>query len=144
MPVLKNPKHEAFANGLASGLAAEDAYSAAGYVFNPRNATRLRDTKEITVRVAELLAVNEAEDSLSAQNVLTGLLKEATREGSGSTHSARVSAWGLLGKYYRLFTDKIEADVNVNDVSNAKQRLVDLVTRHAADSDETEGSGRPH
>lgn len=144
MPALKNPKHEAFAKGLAGGLAAEDAYSSAGYVCNPRNADRLRDTEEITARVAELLAMEDAGGVLSAQGVLAGLLKEATREGTGSTHSARVSAWGLLGKYYRLFTDKIEADVNVNDVSDAKQRLVDLVTRHVADGDETEGSGRPH
>ena len=38
--------------------------------------------------------------------VIAGLLKEATREGDGASHSARVNAWMQLGKHLKMFTDK--------------------------------------
>jgi phage terminase small subunit len=38
--------------------------------------------------------------------VIAGLLKEATREGDGASHSARVNAWMQLGKHLQMFTDK--------------------------------------
>lgn len=45
---------------------------------------------------------------ISAERVLSGLYEEATREGEGSSHGARVQAWGLLGKYHKLFVEKHE------------------------------------
>ena len=46
-----------------------------------------------------------------AERVLLGLLAEATFFGEGSSHGARVSAWGLLGKYHSLFVDKAEVTI---------------------------------
>ncbi len=38
--------------------------------------------------------------------VIEGLLKEARREGEGSSHSARISAWGLLAKHLGMLIDR--------------------------------------
>jgi phage terminase small subunit len=54
MAVLKNPRHERFAQELAKGRTADRAYAAAGYKENRGNATRLRADLDVSARVAEL------------------------------------------------------------------------------------------
>ena len=62
-------------------------------------------------RVAE--AVKAAQQARSGRTEITqdeviqGLKKEATLEGEGSSHSARVSAWAHLGKHLGMFTDNL-------------------------------------
>lgn len=53
MPVLKNPRHERYAQELARGKSATEAMQAAGY-SDPRNSTRLTNKDEIRRRVTEL------------------------------------------------------------------------------------------
>ena len=38
--------------------------------------------------------------------MIRGLKKEATLEGEGSSHSARVAAWAHLGKHLGMFTER--------------------------------------
>lgn len=45
---------------------------------------------------------------ISQDDVIKGLMLEATREGEGSSHSARVSAWSLLGKHLGMFKDRVD------------------------------------
>lgn len=58
----------------------------------------------IEQRMAEL----EKQALITHEEVINGLKKEATSFGDGSSHSARVSAWGLLGKHLGMFTEKHE------------------------------------
>lgn len=55
MSALKNAKHEAFAQGLAKGLSADEAYAQAGFKPNRGNASRLKANESISARVNELL-----------------------------------------------------------------------------------------
>ena len=59
MPVLKNAKHERFAQGLAEGMTATDAYLFAGYNTTVKqagnSAARLRENPVVMARVVELL-----------------------------------------------------------------------------------------
>ncbi|MBN7759491.1 terminase small subunit [Nitratireductor aquimarinus] len=57
MPTLPNPRHEAFAQGLAKGLSADEAYQKAGYSPNRGNATRLKANESIRARVDEITEV---------------------------------------------------------------------------------------
>lgn len=58
MPILSNPKHEAFAQALAKGASATDAYVQAGYKVNPKTAaeagSRLSRNVKVEARVTEL------------------------------------------------------------------------------------------
>lgn len=60
MPVLQDPKHEAFAQALAKGMNQSDAYKAAGYKAKGDsikvNASRLLTKANIEARVTELQA----------------------------------------------------------------------------------------
>jgi hypothetical protein len=54
MPTLKNPRHERFAQLLAAGKTATDAYELAGYKRSDSNGPALARTEEISDRVAEI------------------------------------------------------------------------------------------
>src|SRR5260370_18665798 len=54
LPSLKNPRHERFAQLLASGKTAKDAYELAGYSPSESNASLLSRTEAVRSRVAEL------------------------------------------------------------------------------------------
>jgi len=55
MAVLANSRHERFAQLLAEGKTADEAYQEAGFSANRGNATRLKANESVQVRVAELL-----------------------------------------------------------------------------------------
>ena len=54
MPVLPDPKHEAFAQALSRGTTADKAYAAAGYKPHRGNASRLSANESVVSRVREL------------------------------------------------------------------------------------------
>lgn len=59
MAILSNPRHERFAQELASGKPASEAYELAGYKPNRGNATTLKQEQSILDRVNEILAERE-------------------------------------------------------------------------------------
>ena len=58
MPILKNARHELFAQNLANGMSQQDAYTKAGYKGNRFNASDLATKSHIKERVAELQTRN--------------------------------------------------------------------------------------
>jgi hypothetical protein len=58
MPTLRNPKHEKFAQLVASGLTAQAAFTQAGYKA-PQNSPRLRNDELVAKRIEELQERNE-------------------------------------------------------------------------------------
>jgi hypothetical protein len=60
MPILRNPRYERFAQQLADGSTATEAYRLAGYEPDRGNATRLQRKDSIRQRVDEILAEREA------------------------------------------------------------------------------------
>lgn len=54
MPVLRNAKHEAFAQALAKGRSQEDAYADAGFKPHRQNASRLMTNDDVRRRVEEI------------------------------------------------------------------------------------------
>jgi phage terminase small subunit len=66
MGILINLRHERFAQALAQGKAANEAYALAGYKANDGNASRLKGNERISARVQEIVgrAAERAEVSL--------------------------------------------------------------------------------
>lgn len=73
MTVLKNAKHEKFAQGLAQGKTADQAYADAGYKQNRKNAARLKANEDIQVRVAELTEKGAEKAEVDVSRVLQEL-----------------------------------------------------------------------
>lgn len=75
MPTLSNAKHELFAQGLAKGLSASDAYASAGYKESRSAASRLSTNVNIERRVSELVGTGAAKAEVSVARVLHELAR---------------------------------------------------------------------
>lgn len=108
MPVLPNPRHERFAQELAKGKSATEAYETAGYRSNEGNAGRLNRNEQVRARVAEL----QGKASVRAEVTLESLMQEAeeARQLAMATKqpAAAVSALTAKGKLAGLWVEKRE------------------------------------
>ena len=59
---------------------------------------------------------------ITQDEVIQGLKKEATLEGEGSTHGARVSAWAHLGRHLGMFNDKLHLGAD-NSLAALMERI---------------------
>jgi phage terminase small subunit len=90
MSVLKNTRHERFAQLLASGKNATDAYELAGYKRSHSNGPALARTEEISARVSQITA-----EALERERVTAAAAAEravVTRQGLIEAEAARVKA----------------------------------------------------
>ena len=120
MPVLANPKHETFAQGLARGSSAAAAYVEAGYKENRQNAATLARKQHILTRVSELqeeqLAIHQqatVQAAANAQVTIESLIAEAeaarakAMEEKGGA-AAAVSALIAKAKLAGMWREKID------------------------------------
>jgi hypothetical protein len=99
MPVLENPRHEAFAQARARGALLNDAYEDAGFAPDRSHANRLAGREDVAERVAELKAELRAEqaglDGASPHKVIAALLEVAkncqAQEGPAALKEARLA-----------------------------------------------------
>lgn len=80
MAVLENPRHEAFAQGLASGKTADEAYIAAGYKPNRGNAARMKANESIASRVEEIVQAGADMATITVARVLQELARVGTSD----------------------------------------------------------------
>lgn len=119
MPILDNAKYELFANEIARGTAAGDAYALAGFPRDRGNASRLLARPEVKARVKELLEA-VVERTLWTKEELT---EDLARIASTAERKARLGEiQGLniarqalmdIAKLNGLLIDKSEATVRI-------------------------------
>lgn len=112
MSVLGNPRHEAFAQALAKGNTADEAYIQAGYAENRGNATRLKANESIQTRVAELQGMAADRVVVNREWVLAKLIENA-KNTQESNPGASNKALELIGKELGMFVDRSE-NINTN------------------------------
>jgi phage terminase small subunit len=108
---LDNPKWERFAQELAKGKTADEAYQFAGYNENRGNAARLKANEIISCRVAELLERGAKSVELTVQMVAENLLRIADKAealGEASGFNVAKGAWMDAAKIKGLVVEKKE------------------------------------
>lgn len=134
MPVLKNPRHERYAQELAKGKTLDEAYKLAGYSPNRGNATRLKANESVLSRVAEIQgrAAKRAEVTLTS---LTEELEEARliaveKKQSAGAVSATMGKAKLHGKIIdrvsnvdlsHLTTDELDTVIGILERAEARR-----------------------
>jgi len=79
MPALSNPKHERFAQLLAKGETATEAYILAGYKANDGNAATLKGNQRVRERVAEIQERAAIRTEISVASITESLLRIADK-----------------------------------------------------------------
>jgi phage terminase small subunit len=88
MPVLKNPRHELFAQLLASGKTATEAHQLAGFKRDRGNASRLATDPEIHDRVQQITAVGAQRAAVTVES----LISEAEQARRGAMEAGQYAA----------------------------------------------------
>lgn len=126
MAELQNRRHELFAQGLAEGKTADQAYADAGYLPNRCNASRLKTTNEnIVRRVEELQKEHRKRHDITVDDLLDEY--DENREAAFETSQLAAANGATTGKARLLGLDKAAAPT-----VNVKAETVKLSDAEAA------------
>jgi len=113
-----NARQQRFVAEYLKDLNATRAAKAAGY--SPKGAEvtgcKLLRNAKVAKAVAAAQQKRAARVEVDQDRVLEGLVTEATREGKGSQHGARVTAWGLLARHFGMLVDRHEIETGAGGV----------------------------
>jgi hypothetical protein len=124
MPVLKNPRHERFAQGVCKGMSQTDAYLYAGYAplkeakDTRSSAAALAKNAGVSGRIEEIQAAQAARVGITVDTLLMELQEMLVLAKRIKQPSAGVGAILAKGKLLGLITDKVET----NDVTRKPAR----------------------
>jgi phage terminase small subunit len=104
------PKQAAFVQEYLIDLNATQAAIRAGYPANSAAEVGYENLRKprIAEAIAEVQKSRSEELNLTQNDVVRGLYAEAKLTGDGSSHAARVSAWGLLARHMGMLKDRVE------------------------------------
>lgn len=123
MPVLQNPRHEAFAQALAKGKSAAEAYTDAGYKPSRSAASRLSTNVNIEARVGELQGRASKKVEVTLES-LAAELDEARDVAKGEKQSsAMVSATMGKAKLFGLIVEKHKHSGSIHMVTISEKDL---------------------
>jgi phage terminase small subunit len=118
-------RHETFAQALAGGKTAAQAYVLAGYKPNDGNAVRLKANPRITARVSEILGKAAARVEVTMADIMDELRK------IGFADIRKAVSW--KGPLVR--PEDVEGNADDTDTLLIKDNAVSLVSSDALDSD---------
>jgi phage terminase small subunit len=139
MAILRNPKWERFAQELAGGRTAGQAYEISGFCANPANAWRLHQREEIRRRIDEILDQKQRAADKAVENaaekagldtywVMRTLRRNSVLAARRGDTAASNRAAELIGRHLGMFIEKKEFQINLVDDSDAYlARLLQLV-----------------
>lgn len=144
MPALGNPRHERFAQELAKGKSATEAYVLAGYRPSDSNAATLRGNQRISERVSEIVdrASTRVEITLGRLMEMAATVYDRALE--QGQNAAAVSAVKELGVLSGLRVERREnANRNLDDLSDSD--LLDIARSGGSRaSTASAGETKPH
>jgi hypothetical protein len=113
MAILENQRHELFAQELAKGETAHQAYINAG--FRASRAARLKANESVAARVTEIASAAAASAEITLASVLRDLDQAIEIARTKGQPNALVNAAALRAKLGGLLIDKTQAEVKVSD-----------------------------
>jgi phage terminase small subunit len=128
--LLKRPRHERFAQELASGKSADEAYVLAGFTANRGNASRLKANESIEARVEEILSQAALRVEITQSRVLAELGK------IGFADIRRAVAWYSQVNVVTIDSDAdTEALVDEGELRFAVANQVEMISSDKIDDD---------
>lgn len=150
MAMLKNARHELFAQARAAGKSVDESYVEAGFTPHRGNAHRLSTNESVQARVNELLERSARGVAIDRQWVLDRLVenqKDAKARGDGGVVNRALE---LLGKELGMFVDRKEIrtgpleEATPDELERLREELVSERDRRATERNGTAPSGKPN
>jgi len=150
MAALRNPRWEHFAQELAKGKPASEAYVLAGYKANDGNCIRLKGTERVVARVQQLLSRSAARTGVTVESLLDELEEARKQAVEINQPSAAVSAIVAKGKLAGLVVDRKEVGkpgefegMNVYELREHISRAIEKLGIGASSAGEEGEGGAP-
>ena len=146
MGILTNSRHELFAQELAKGKSATEAYTLAGYKPCRQNASRLMTNDAIRARLAELQDAVARSTKVTVESICRELDEANAVAKAKGQAAAMVSAATLRAKLAGLMVEKVEVG-NPGDFENCTttaaivDRVLERLIEHFRPLDATDRQG---
>lgn len=142
MPVLANARHERFAQELAKGATADEAYQLAGYAANRGNASTLKANQNIEARVTEILTRAAKRVEITVHDIADQLDEDRKFARELEAPGAAISATMGKAKVLGLIVDKAETKTDATvKVEMADTELARLMVFHLTKASKTPAPG---
>lgn len=134
---LKNQRQERFAQEVAKGKTADDAYAHAGYLPNRHNASRLKTNEHVAARIAYLQGKVAEKAVTTAADIIDQLAEDRRFARELKSPAAAVSATMGQAKVLGLLKERVEhtgkdgAAIEVDSVSVETRSRFDKARRIA-------------
>lgn len=139
MAVLKNARHELFAQSVAQGKTAHEAYTLAGFKENYGNASTMLNRPDIQTRLNEIKSKNAKKTVITAEYLTERLNSLAEKAEECGQHSAAVSAIDKMAKINGFGLDRPQVNIANNvapDAESLRKALFEhVLARKTEDSD---------
>jgi phage terminase small subunit len=137
MPALENNRHEAFAQYLAQGESAENAYEKAGYLPNRHNASRLKTKEHIKQRVRELNERTARQHDITMHSLTEMYMEAAQMAREAGKSEALSKAADSLAKLHGLWVEKHETEQTNRYITDEPMQPDGWEEQYASGSDAT-------
>jgi len=129
--VLRNPRHELYAQGRAEGLSRDAAAHKAGY---KGKAVHLEASPHIKTRVAELLALSAVRSELSRRDILERIFQDWELARKLGQVPAALKAAELMGReMHKMFTERKEIGGPGDFDNKTEDELRDIIKKELTD-----------
>jgi phage terminase small subunit len=137
VPFLENERHELFAQQLAQGKSASEAYVLAGFKPSRHNASRLRTKSNICARVREIQEASAKSAEINIASICRELDSAIEIARARGQANAMVSAAGLRAKLAGLMVERHEigAPGDFEDCNTEEEVLRALLVRLSGTSE---------
>jgi phage terminase small subunit len=150
MPAISNAKHEYFAQELAKGKTADEAYQLAGYKANRHNASRLKTNETILGRVAEIMERKAVRAEVTVSVLSDMLFEDRKLARDLGQPAAAVSAVEKLAKLHGLMIERKEVrtgnldELPADSITELREQLIAERARRLNSGSGSEAPRKPH
>jgi hypothetical protein len=137
MPALENTRHEAFAQYLAEGCTAYEAYEKAGYRPNDGNAIRLKGNDRIKARVQELLHRAQRQHDITIDSMTQEYRELLEMAKNAQDVSGGRGVLDSLAKLHGLWVEKHETEQTHRYITDEPMQPDGWEKQYASGSDAT-------
>ena len=130
MPILSNPKHERFAQELATGKSTTEAMKIAG-LKDPRNSTRLTKNDDIAARVRELQGQAAARTEITIASLTEMYLRQYEAADRAGQPGPAIRATDSLAKLHGFFIDRQQTSNVVYSISDEPVAMEEWEREHS-------------